>query len=95
MSFLSPRLLDCASGNAHMLALTQAHEVFAWGCSDSGQTGQNSLFHWRFPKRVELWIDFVLCASPVGRFTVLSSRRCPIDRIPQRFSSGDVGVVVS
>ena len=50
--FESTRLLDCASGNAHMLALTQAHEVFAWGCSDSGQTGQNSLFHWRFPKRV-------------------------------------------
>lgn len=50
--FESTKILDCVSGNAHMLALTQAHEVFAWGCSDDGQTGQNSLFHWRFPKRV-------------------------------------------
>lgn len=45
------RVKKVCAGTSHSLALTEAHEVFTWGCNNSGQLGRITADEkLRFPK---------------------------------------------
>lgn len=56
-----------ASGDMHMLALTQEGEVYSWGYNGEGQCGHGNVLHLRTPRRIErlrrTQIEDIACGS--------------------------------